>query len=190
MKSIRTGSINNESRHDIFTFPNFLSVLRILLLLPFFYFLEQNSLSISYFIFGLMILTDFFDGFVARKFNIESSTGMILDPLADKICVASTIIYAIIRRDFPFWAALIILGRDILIIAAGFFLAGNKKMVIGSNIYGKLTVTLISIAILGFVFEISWLKSIPLYLSILMVVISSLSYAITLGKVLKEKENP
>lgn len=81
--------------HDIFTFPNFLSFLRIPMAFLFYHFYNWNNLKgllFAVFILLLSAVTDLLDGKIARHFHQVSEFGKILDPVADKITQASFIL--------------------------------------------------------------------------------------------------
>ncbi len=63
-------------------------------------------------IFCLAGASDFFDGLIARKFSLVSRIGALLDPVADKLLVVSTLVYFIYQELVPLWFLLIILFRD------------------------------------------------------------------------------
>ncbi|MFA5667853.1 MAG: CDP-alcohol phosphatidyltransferase family protein [Balneolaceae bacterium] len=100
--------------------PNILSAIRILLAPVFLYLYWQESLLLG--ILGLVIftiaaLTDFLDGHLARKHEIETSLGTFLDPLADKVLTFSAFfVLPFISTDlFPWWAIGVIVFRDVFI---------------------------------------------------------------------------
>lgn len=99
---------------------NFLTIIRIILIVPFLYLLNQGRFGAALLIFFIASLTDFFDGFVARKFNQQSKLGQTLDPLADKILTtASFVVMALPRPNFPsipVWLAVAVIGRDVVIL--------------------------------------------------------------------------
>ena len=105
--------------------PTLLTWLRIILV-PFFvgvYYLPDYLLSMPYknlvaaLIFGLAAITDYFDGYLARKMKMETSFGAFLDPVADKALVAASLVVLInLHRTFVF-AAIIIIVREIAISA-------------------------------------------------------------------------
>lgn len=100
------------------TFPNQLSLLRILLS-PLFLWLflqENNTLKlIGLIVYLIASLTDWYDGWHARKFQVISKTGIFLDPLADKILTSCAFISFYILGIMPFWMMAIIVVRDIII---------------------------------------------------------------------------
>ena len=101
--------------------PNILTVSRILLSPFFIFFMIQNEnffYILSFLLILLISLTDFFDGYYARKHNLVTDFGKYLDPLADKIFVLTvffTFYYILDSEFFPLWMLVIILLRDILI---------------------------------------------------------------------------
>lgn len=100
--------------------PNILSALRILLAPIFLILFFQDSFlfkAIGLAIFIVAAVTDYFDGYYARKYKVESPLGMFLDPLADKFLTFSGfIVLPFISADqFPWWAIILIMVRDVLI---------------------------------------------------------------------------
>lgn len=91
--------------------------------------------------------TDFLDGLLARRLGMASELGRILDPVADKICVDSMAVALYLWRGFPWWAAGLIVGRDLLILLGGLLLVKRTKTVPASNWPGKAAVTLLAGAI-------------------------------------------
>lgn len=98
--------------------PNILSVIRIILSPVFLYlfltgdvFLQRISLAI----FFIAVLTDWYDGWYARKYKSITKTGIFLDPLADKILTTFAFILFYIKGMLPYWMLIIIALRDIVI---------------------------------------------------------------------------
>ena len=98
--------------------PNVVSVLR-LLFVPFVLALilvDQRAASYAAaFLFVVGAATDGLDGYLARRFGPTTRTGQWLDPLADKFLVATPVVAMVVLGDFPLWAAIIILARDVTI---------------------------------------------------------------------------
>lgn len=74
-------------RESVLTVPNFISFLRLLSVVPVFYFLSQKNFRDGLIVALLAFLSDFLDGYLSRKMNAESRVGEVLDPLADRILV-------------------------------------------------------------------------------------------------------
>ncbi|MEO6695396.1 MAG: CDP-diacylglycerol--glycerol-3-phosphate 3-phosphatidyltransferase [Ignavibacteria bacterium] len=100
------------------SFPNLLSLLRIILSPVFlFLFLSASPLNkkLSLIVFFIAVITDWYDGWHARKFGLISKFGIFIDPLADKILTSAAFISFYILGIMPLWMVAIIVMRDILI---------------------------------------------------------------------------
>lgn len=98
--------------------PNQLTVLRIILTPIFLYlFLSSNPLliQISLVVFLIAALTDWYDGWLARKFNYITDWGKYWDPLADKILTSTAFLGFVFVDLLPLWMVLLIIIRDLLI---------------------------------------------------------------------------
>lgn len=105
-------------KDNIFTIPNVLSVIRILLSPLFVYlFLTDDVIlkKLSLAIFFVAVLTDWYDGWYARKYKSISKLGIFLDPLADKVLTSFAFLLFFIKGIMPLWMVIIIAFRDILI---------------------------------------------------------------------------
>jgi len=99
---------------QIFLVPNLLTLSRILLIFPAIYFLEKSEFLIAAILVAILLLTDFFDGFFARKLNQTSYLGAILDPVADKMVVIIFFTHLIlVNSASPLYYGLVLI-RDIL----------------------------------------------------------------------------
>lgn len=97
------------------TWANIFTSLRVFIAPAFFYFIiTGNALHtrIAVLLFGVAALTDFFDGYVARKFGEVTDLGNFLDPLADKILVLSAFFAFVFLDIIPLWLVLVIIVRD------------------------------------------------------------------------------
>ncbi len=73
-------------------------------------------------------LTDGLDGWIARRFQAETRAGAFLDPIADKIFLVATYVAATLAGLVPMWLAALVLGRDLLILAAASILLGLGRL--------------------------------------------------------------
>ena len=95
--------------------PNALTIFRVILTPFFIYLLFTSSMYSNLYaliIFILASVTDAFDGYYARKYNIETEFGNFLDPLADKILVSSAFISFYLLDLIELWMVVVILSRD------------------------------------------------------------------------------
>ncbi len=139
MKSIKTKGYAGEpamapAGERLLTLPNILTLSRIALTVPFLIFINRAWFGSALLIFFIASVTDFVDGYIARRFNQQSSFGRLLDPLADKLLTtASFIVMAIPNGNFPqipLWLAVAVVGRDVVILLgslAVYMLTGYKQ---------------------------------------------------------------
>ena len=95
--------------------PNFLSISRLFLVFPLILFLEINR---PLYVFILIIiggLTDYFDGLIARKYNLKTRLGAVLDPLSDKVFYLIPLVFLCKNNLIPFWSLTLILFRELII---------------------------------------------------------------------------
>ncbi len=125
---------------ELFLAPNLLSLVRILLIPVVAYFLAQpgeESTVVCVILLALAGLTDFLDGLLARKMNLTSRLGLIIDPLADKLMAVAVVLLLIPTRGMPVWLGAAIIGRDLLILAGAAVLLRGRHITIPSQIAGK-----------------------------------------------------
>lgn len=124
--------------------PNFLTVLRIFAIPALVVVLVANFRGweiIGFAIFLFASLTDMLDGFLARRKKQITVFGQLLDPMADKLLIASALICLVERRIVPAWMAVIIIGREIAV--TGFrAIASSRGRNIPASSLGKLKMTL------------------------------------------------
>ena len=142
-------------------------------------------------IFVAASVTDWFDGHLARKYNLITNFGKFMDPLADKLLVCSAMICMIEVDKLPAWVVIIIIGREFII--SGFrLIAAENGIVIAANYWGKFkTVSQMIMIILlmldfGGIFTV--LTQIFIWLSVALTIISLLTYIMQNRKVLSMQE--
>ncbi len=116
---------------------NILTILRIIMVPIFMYMLLDSEFEWALIIFVLASLTDFLDGYLARKLNLVTNLGKFLDPLADKILVLAAFIAFVEMGYIPSWAVLIIVSRE-LVVSVFRAIAASRDVVIAAGIWGKL----------------------------------------------------
>ncbi len=121
--------------------PNILSSIRICLV-PVFavvYFCEAGSVKIyAAVVYALASATDFLDGYIARKYDLTSNLGKILDPLGDKLMTLTVLSCITIDRVIPIWAVIVVLVKELIMVAGGVVIRNKQDGTIPpSNIFGK-----------------------------------------------------
>ena len=126
--------------------PNILTVLRLILIPVILYFIYTGNYIMAFLIFTLSAITDILDGFIARKFNLISNVGKLLDPLADKLTQISVLAALVKIEIIPFWILVIVVLKELVMVVGASFLYG-KDVVVYSKWYGKLATVLFYVAI-------------------------------------------
>ena len=136
--------------------PNLLTLLRLVLIpvcVVVYYVPESWAYIATAILFTLAAITDWFDGYLARKWGQMTPFGAFLDPVADKLIVAAALVILVERHE-TFWLtipAVIIIGREIVISALREWMAEvGKRSSVAVNMIGKVktTVQMISIIVL------------------------------------------
>lgn len=126
--------------------PNILTIIRFLLI-PFIVInIFCGNYILAFIFFTISSLTDIADGFIARKFNLISNFGKLMDPLADKLTQIITLASLFLNHIIPIWILLIVLLKEFIMIVGASFLYG-KDVVVYSKWYGKLATVLFYVAI-------------------------------------------
>jgi CDP-diacylglycerol--glycerol-3-phosphate 3-phosphatidyltransferase len=153
--------------------PNLLSILRVLLMIPFFLAISREDMATLSLVSGTIILTDFLDGRLARAWNTVSDAGKVLDPLADKICAALAAVSLVYYRDFPPWLLLVVILRDLIILIAGLVMMSARKPIPVSNAVGRATMTALAVTFVIYILDLELLK-LPVILAIIILMSASL----------------
>ncbi len=134
---------------------------------------------ISVAIFVIASVTDWFDGYLARKNHLVTNFGKFMDPLADKLLVCSAMICLIDLGRLPAWIVIVIIAREFII--SGFrLIAAENGIVIAANYWGKfktvsqMIMIILLLLDLGGAFDI--LGEIFIWLSLALTVISLITY--------------
>lgn len=129
-----------------FNLPTSLTVIRILII-PIFITEAPSNPQFGGFLFFIACVTDFLDGYLARKFGQITKLGMILDPIADKLLVISALIILVDIARLPAWIATVIVLREFIVTTMRFY-ALSKGVVIPTEKAGKAKTVLQMISIL------------------------------------------
>jgi cardiolipin synthase len=97
----------------VLTVPNALSALRLVGVPVFLWLLFTHQDIWAFVVLILSGVTDYLDGKIARRFNLVSRVGELLDPLADRLYVLTTLVALTIRDIIPLWLLIVLVGRDL-----------------------------------------------------------------------------
>ncbi len=125
------------------TIPNILSLTRLFLSLPIAFTLLNNYRTVGLILILIAWVTDLLDGYLARRLNVISELGKVLDPLADKTLIFIIVLCLILDNTLTLVTAIIVVLRDISILLAGLIVLKRYKFAIPSNWVGKISAFLI-----------------------------------------------
>ena len=127
--------------------PNYLTILRLILVPIIFALILLEYYWAAFAFFVIANITDVLDGKIARKYNLITDWGKLMDPLADKITQISTISALIIKGIIPFWILAILTLKELIMISVAFVLYKRKVVTVHSMWYGKVATILFFVAI-------------------------------------------
>lgn len=135
--------------------PNRITIFRMILVIIFIPLVLEGKrderMLFSYMAFAVFVvaaLSDFFDGYIARKFKIESNFGKVMDPLADKVLVFAALLCFVSLQIVPAWMVIIIITREFLISGIR-IMAAQEGEIIGASNWGKAKTIMEMVAILA-----------------------------------------
>jgi len=119
--------------------PNKLTILRIALTVVFMFFLFSNGVVckiLALIVFMIAALTDFLDGYIAKKYSLITDFGKFMDPIADKVLILAAFLSFVEMRLVPAWMVIIIIFREFIVTGVR-FMALRKNKVIAATLAGK-----------------------------------------------------
>jgi CDP-diacylglycerol--glycerol-3-phosphate 3-phosphatidyltransferase len=136
-----------------------------------------------------MTLTDFFDGYLARRLGQETPLGQYLDPIADKIVIISGLGLLVYYRDFPLWVTIFVGVRELIGTIGGGYLLIKRNVLGKPNYWGKTGVAMVSLSGLFYLFNWPYREwTIPPLIAIFFFGI--LAYAKTYGRTILKGSDP
>lgn len=175
--------------------PNKITIMRIILIpiyLLVFYSNMENRLLIAGLIFLLAGISDLLDGYIARKYDLTTDLGAVLDPFADKLMSFAVLISFATMKLIPPWVLIAIGIKEIfMIIGSAISIVHHKDRVVHANYYGKFATISFYIAISSIVFNLNELLStILLILTVSLNIIAFYKYLRIFLKVRENRNNP
>jgi CDP-diacylglycerol--glycerol-3-phosphate 3-phosphatidyltransferase/cardiolipin synthase len=182
---VNSAEANAGSASRIWNLPNILTMLRIVLVPFFVWFLILDAPGLqaqngvwrwaAAFVFAVAIYTDKLDGDIARSRGLVTDFGKIADPIADKLLIGSALVMLSLLQELPWWVTVLILVREWGITALRFFVI--RYGVIPASRGGKLKTVVQTLAIFLYILPLS---AIAPWLSVVAFVVMMVALAITL----------
>ena len=178
--------------------PNKLATLRIILVIPFVMVLtlalkaENSAFEITMrilatIIFAAASITDYYDGKIARKYNLVTNLGKLLDPLADKILVISALVALTKFDEISLWFVLIIIFRELLITGLRSIVAAEGVVIAAGNLGKWKTFVQMIVLVIIILFPLSFkINNILLLIPVILTVVSGAEYLLKCKKILNK----
>ena len=141
-------SYNISPAHFLYL-SNLLSLFRIVAVPFVFWGLVEQNRWLFFGVGGTALVTDAFDGLIARKLDQQSDLGRLLDPIGDKLGILSaTLAMVVVESAFPLWAFLMVLVRDVVVFGTNLSLFHYTQQIQQSDLLGKITSWLLTLSLL------------------------------------------
>lgn len=172
--------VNKVSNRVLKHIPNALTVFRLVLIAPFLVFLYQHLYTYALYLFLLAGFTDGLDGWIARHYNWQSSFGSFVDPMADKLLVASSFISLALIGILPWWLVILVFLRDLTISfgVIAWFIFVHRYLSFKPTMLSKINTTLQLTLVTLCLFELAFFPF-PAYISNAMIVLTAITTAAT-----------
>ncbi len=184
MEKYKLTNIDGEKisvKDHVFTWPNFISLTRLLIVIPVIYLHMRNNFHVDIVITTLIvygIFSDYLDGLVARKTDEISELGKILDPVADKLLAFFLFAYTVWLGWIPVWYFVIGVARDLMIMAGSAYIKRIRGKVAMAVMSGKISVNIMAIYWVSVFFlrDATELHTFLMIVSVFMMVFSFIHY--------------
>ena len=173
--------------------PNKLSFMRVLLVpvLVVVYYIQTDILLMMLAqIFIIASFTDFLDGYIARKYNLVTTFGKFIDPLADKLIVLAALLVLNDAGVIPIWITVVILSREFIVTGIRLIAVGEGKVIAASKLgkYKTASTMIALVLLLMYPFDNIFpdIGIYILYLGVLLTVVSGFDYFFKNKKIIME----
>ena len=188
------------SRQNLTTLPNVLTYLRMGIIPAIILFLNTpvttSSLNTAFLLFLLASITDYLDGILARRHNLVTSVGKLLDPLADKLLTSAVLIMLIPLDKVQAWVVFLIIGREITVTGLR-SIAASQGLILNASRIGKKKMVSQTVALCFFLLTIPGMEpfleavgNIFLWTSVVLGYWSALYYFLHFYREAKRHEHP
>ena len=187
-----------QEKKRVFNLPNAITLLRIGIIPVLFFLLQSPGPAGSLFIAGIFViasLTDLLDGYIARRYQIVTTMGKFLDPIADKLVVNTAMILMIPLGRIPAWIVAIIIIRDFTVDGIR-TIASSEGVIIGSSRLAKQKTLCQVVAVTALMIHYPFLGADAhlvgiaiLYVALFLTLYSGLDYLVKFFKEIFNKKN-
>lgn len=185
----------NQSTSQVFNLPNQITIARLVLSVVVFVLIPFGFYAAALVGFIIAAGTDWLDGYIARKYNLVTKLGRILDPFADKFLICGVFIYlaAVPTSGIAAWMAVVVVGRELLVTVIRSFLEGegidfSAKMAGKLKMVFQCAAVIVSLLVLAMAAPPSWMKLLLVafaWLAVLSTIYSGVGYVIAASKLIK-----
>jgi cardiolipin synthase len=172
------------SLRDITAPPNVVTLVRIALVPVALVFLVRDQRLWALAAMVVMFVSDGLDGYLARRLNRVTELGKVLDPAADKLAVSAVLLFLVVTGEFPLWALLLIVARDVAIVVGGVAITKRSRTVPPALMAGKLAVVVLALVVIVFVADIQVLEPAAIVCCVVAVLASGAAYAVVARRAL------
>lgn len=170
-----------------FNIPNKITLIRVALI-PLFAFILLADIPykdiLAAFIFAMLSISDFLDGYFARKKKQVTELGKLIDPIADKLLISTALIF-LIGRGVELWMAITIIAREVIVTAVRIYLL-PQKLVVPASSFGKAKTVVQSIAIVFILLKLPFSWHLML-VAVVLTLVSGIEYLIRIKKLTGNK---
>ena len=178
----------------VFNLPNRITLSRLLLAIVFFVLLSHRYFNLALIIFFVAVVTDWLDGYLARKWDLSTDLGRIVDPFVDKVIICGAfIIFIHIAKDvIAPWMVIVIVAREFFVSSIRGF-SESKGVKFASNIWGKTKMFIQSWTICALILYYAYFENIGwaeymvgvfMWITIVVTVASGITYVYSAKKTL------
>lgn len=178
-------------KSNLFVLPNIITLIRLILLIPIFWLLLQNQRLFALALILVAGISDFLDGFIARKWNLQSDAGRIIDPVVDKISLIGLMLFLVFSENysFPLWFLMVVVFRESMVLLFSFIFIESKKIVLESSAPGKISAFATGIPIILSILNLYLIMWIVIWMALILNIYSTLVYLNRFRRSIKHYEN-
>ena len=164
---------------QLLTLPNLFTMVRPLFLIPVAFYLADPRPAASYLALGLLgcaFLTDYFDGFFARRLGQTTALGLMLDPIADKIVTSTLAVLLYLHRGYPWFMSASVIARDVAVFVVSLLVVQSKSELLAPDSLGRKNLVVVILGMLAYLLRLQPWGEVLVWISLVTIVLSSANY--------------